>query len=401
MLKKWHSELAEMFDQMVEWRRHFHQYPELSFQEVETPRMIAEILEGFGIEVRRNVGGRGVVGKIYGAKPGETIALRADFDALPIQDGKDVPYKSKVPGVMHACGHDGHTATLLAVAKVLQDNRDSIAGNIVLLHQHAEELSPGGAKAMIEDDCLKDVDVVYGAHLSSLNELGKYYYKPGYSQAAADAFEITIKGKGGHGSAPHETVDAIAVGTALVSQLQYIASRRVDPLNPVVLSVGSFHGGKAQNVIADTAVMTGTVRTLDKDLRLFMEEEIKLMVNEICESMQATAEINYIKGYPAVYNHEEEVEVFEKVIENSLDKNMLVRSVPIMGAEDFSYYLLEKPGMFFHTGAKVSEGKAYPHHHPMFDFDERAMIYAGKAFLSIVDNYVSIQVKENLAEPVL
>ncbi|MGI8351560.1 amidohydrolase [Niallia circulans] len=401
MLKKWHSELAEMFDQMVEWRRHFHQYPELSFQEVETPRMIAEILEGFGIEVRRNVGGRGVVGKIYGAKPGKTIALRADFDALPIQDGKDVPYKSKVPGVMHACGHDGHTATLLAVAKVLQDNRDSIAGNIVLLHQHAEELSPGGAKAMIEDDCLKDVDVVYGAHLSSLNELGKYYYKPGYSQAAADAFEITIKGKGGHGSAPHETVDAIAVGTALVSQLQYIASRRVDPLNPVVLSVGSFHGGKAQNVIADTAVMTGTVRTLDKDLRLFMEEEIKLMVNEICESMQATAEINYIKGYPAVYNHEEEVEVFEKVIENSLDKNMLVRSVPIMGAEDFSYYLLEKPGMFFHTGAKASEGKAYPHHHPMFDFDERAMIYAGKAFLSIVDNYVSIQVKENLAEPVL
>ena len=401
MLKKWHSELAEMFDQMVEWRRHFHQYPELSFQEVETPRMIAEILEGFGIEVRRNVGGRGVVGKIYGAKPGKTIALRADFDALPIQDGKDVPYKSKVPGVMHACGHDGHTATLLAVAKVLQENRDNIAGNIVLLHQHAEELSPGGAKAMIEDDCLKDVDAVYGAHLSSLNELGKYYYKPGYSQAAADAFEITIKGKGGHGSAPHETVDAIAVGTALVSQLQYIASRRVDPLNPVVLSIGSFHGGNAKNVIADSAVMTGTVRTLDKDLRLFMEEEIKLMTNEICESMQAACEINYIKGYPAVYNHEEEVAVFEKVIEHSLDKNMLVRSVPIMGAEDFSYYLLEKPGMFFHTGAKVAKGTAYPHHHPMFDFDERAMIYAGKAFLSIVDNYVSSQLKENLAEPVL
>ncbi|WP_312096002.1 amidohydrolase [Niallia sp.] len=401
MLKKWHSELAEMFDQMVEWRRHFHQYPELSFQEVETPRMIADILEGFGIEVRRNVGGRGVVGKIYGAKPGKTIALRADFDALPIQDEKDVPYKSKVPGVMHACGHDGHTATLLAVAKVLQDNRDTIAGNIVLLHQHAEEMSPGGAKAMIEDDCLKDVDVVYGAHLSSLNELGKYFYKPGYSQAAADAFEITIKGKGGHGSAPHDTVDAIAVGTALVSQLQFIASRRVDPLNPVVLSVGSFHAGNAKNVIADTAVMKGTVRTLDKVLRLFMEDEIKLMATEICESMQATCEINYIKGYPSVYNHEEEVEVFEKVIEDSLDKDMLVRSVPIMGAEDFSYYLLEKPGMFFHTGAKVSDGKAYPHHHPMFDFDERAMIYAGKAFLSIVDKYVSIQVKEDLAEPVL
>lgn len=401
MLEKWHEELTEMYDQMVEWRRHFHQYPETSFQEVETPKMIADILEGFGIEVSRNVGGRGVVGKIYGAKPGKTIALRADFDALPIQDEKDVPYKSKVPGVMHACGHDGHTATLLAVAKVLNDNRASIAGNIVLLHQHAEEMFPGGAQAMIADGCLDDVDVVYGSHLSSLSELGKYYYKPGYSQAAADSFEITLKGKGGHGSAPHETIDALAVGTALITQLQFIASRRVDPLNPVVLSIGSFHAGMAKNVIADTAVMTGTVRTLDKELRDFMEGEIKHMANELCESMQASCEVDYTRGYPSVNNHEEEVAVFESVVENTLDKGMLTRSVPIMGAEDFSYYIEEKPGMFFHTGAKVSDGIAYPHHHPMFDFDERAMINTGKAFLSIVDYYVSLSLKEIAAEPVV
>ncbi|TRZ36090.1 amidohydrolase [Niallia circulans] len=400
MLQSWHEELEGMFDQMVEWRRHMHQYPELSFQEVETPKMIADILEGFGIEVRRNVGGRGVVGKIYGAKPGKTIALRADFDALPIQDGKEVSYKSKVDGVMHACGHDGHTATLLAVAKVLQDNKESIAGNIVLLHQHAEELSPGGAKAMIEDDCLEGVDVVFGTHLSSLSELGKYYCKPGYSQAAADAFEITVTGKGGHGSSPHETVDAIAVGTALVTQLQFIASRRVDPLNPVVLSVGSFHSGNAKNVIASKATLTGTVRTLDKDLRVFMEEEIRLMAESICESMQATCEVNYIKGYPAVFNHEEEVAVFEKAIADSLDKEMVVRSSPIMGAEDFSYYLLEKPGMFFHTGARVEGAQSYPHHHPMFDFDEKAMIYAGKAFLSIVDHYIAVKSEEEVAEAV-
>lgn len=401
MLQKWHEELEGMFEQMVEWRRHFHQYPELSFQEVETPKMIADILEGFGIEVRRNVGGRGVVGKIYGAKPGKTIALRADFDALPIQDEKDVAYKSKVPGVMHACGHDGHTATLLAVAKVLQDNKDTIAGNIVLLHQHAEELSPGGAKAMIEDNCLEGVDVVYGSHLSSLNELGKFFCKPGYSQAAADSFEITITGKGGHGSSPHETVDSIAVGTALVTQLQFIASRRVDPLNPVVLSIGSFHGGNAKNVIASKVTLKGTVRTLDEQLRTFMEEEIKLMTTQLCESMGASCEVNYIKGYPSVNNHEEEVAVFEAVVANTLSKDMLVRSIPIMGAEDFSYYILEKPGMFFHTGARIEGEKAYPHHHPMFDFDERAMINTGKAFLSIVDYYVALMTEEEVAETVL
>ncbi|MFT8319652.1 MAG: amidohydrolase [Bacillus sp. (in: firmicutes)] len=400
MLELWHEQLEDMYEQMVEWRRHMHQYPELSFQEVETAKMIGDILESYGIEVKRNVGGRGVVGKIYGEKPGKTIALRADFDALPIQDEKDVPYKSKIPGVMHACGHDGHTATLLAVAKVLQDHKEQIAGNIVLLHQHAEELSPGGAKAMIEDNCLEGVDIVFGSHLSSLSELGKYFYTPGYSQAAADAFEITVKGKGGHGSAPHDTVDAIAVGTALVNQLQYIASRRVDPLNPVVLSVGSFHAGNAKNVIADTATLKGTVRTLDEDLRGFMESEIKLMATQICESMQAECDINYIKGYPAVYNHETEIAVFEEAVANTLKKEMLIQSTPIMGAEDFSYYLLEKPGMFFHTGAKVS-GTAYPHHHPMFDFDEKAMVYTGKAFLSIVYHYVALNVEENVAEQVL
>ncbi|MGP7818335.1 amidohydrolase [Niallia sp. 01092] len=399
MLENWHEELEGMFERMVEWRRHMHQYPELSFQEVETPKMIAGILESFGIEVKKNVGGRGVVGKIYGAKPGKTIALRADFDALPIQDEKDVPYKSKIPGVMHACGHDGHTATLLAVAKVLQDHKEQIAGNIVLLHQHAEELSPGGAKAMIEDNCLEGVDVVFGTHLSSLNELGKYFYTPGYSQAAADAFEITVKGKGGHGSAPHETVDAIAVGTALVNQLQYIASRRVDPLNPVVLSVGSFHAGSAKNVIADTATLKGTIRTLDTQLREFMEKELKLMTEQICESMQAECEIDFIKGYPAVYNHATEIEVFKEVVSNTLNKDMLVQSSPIMGAEDFSYYLLEKPGMFFHTGARV-DGVAYPHHHPMFDFDEKAMIYGGKAFLSIVHHYLVLNVEVDVAETV-
>src|SRR4051794_5992501 len=237
MIKDWHFQLEEMYEQMVVWRRHMHQNPELSFHEVHTPKMIAEILSDFGIEVRTNVGGRGVVGVIRGTKPGKTIALRADFDALPIQDEKVVPYKSKVPGVMHACGHDGHTATLLAVAKGLSENREQLSGNVVLLHQHAEELAPGGAIAMIEDGCLDGVDAVFGTHLASGAPLGTYLVKSGYSMAAADTFKIKIQGKGGHGSSPHETIDAIAIGAQIINQLQYIVSRRVNPQHSAVVSV--------------------------------------------------------------------------------------------------------------------------------------------------------------------
>jgi len=400
MLKDWHSQLEEAYGQMVEWRRHMHQNPELSFQEVETPKMIAEILNSYGIEVRTNVGGRGVVGTIRGSKPGKTIALRADFDALPIQDEKQVPYKSKVPGVMHACGHDGHTATLLAVAKVLSENRSELVGNVVLLHQHAEELSPGGAIAMIEDHCLDGVDVVFGTHLTSSAPTGTYLYRKGFAMAAADAFEIKIQGKGGHGASPHETVDAIAIGSQIVNQLQYIISRQVDPQKSAVLSVGSFHAGQASNVIADTAILTGTVRTFDEGVREHMECEMKNIVKGICGALHADYEVTYSHGYPAVYNHAEETDVFKVVIEKSLSENSLVEMPAMMGSEDFSYYLKERPGMFFFTGARNEEiGADAPHHHPKFDIDEKAMVYAGKALLSLVYDYAVEKIEEPFAQP--
>ncbi|WHY69749.1 M20 family metallopeptidase [Neobacillus sp. SuZ13] len=400
MMKDWHFQLEEMYEQMVVWRRHMHENPELSFHEVDTPKMIAEILSDFGIEVRTSVGGRGVVGLIRGAKPGKTIALRADFDALPIQDEKEVPYKSKVPGVMHACGHDGHTATLLGVAKVLSENRHQLSGNVVLLHQHAEELAPGGAIAMIEDGCLDGVDVVFGTHLASGAPLGTYLVKSGYTMAAADAFKIKIQGKGGHGSSPHETIDAIAIGAQMINQLQYIVSRRVNPQHSAVVSVGSFHAGNASNVIADSAELTGTIRSFDKDVRVQIEEEFRTMVSGVCSAFHAEYEIEYNNGYPALYNHERETEVFKDIVKNTLDEGMLVDMTPIMGAEDFSYYLQEKPGMFFHTGARNEEiGASYPHHHPKFDFDEKAMIYAGKALLSIVHQYTVENVEQILEEP--
>ncbi|WP_078547391.1 M20 family metallopeptidase [Litchfieldia alkalitelluris] len=385
MLNEWKKQLDEMYIQMVEWRRHMHQFPELSFQEEETPKMIASILESFGIELRKNVGGRGVVGTIKGGKPGKTIAFRADFDALPIQDEKKVSYKSKVDGVMHACGHDGHTATLLAVAKVLNDHRKSLAGNIVLIHQHAEELAPGGAIAMIEDGCLEGVDYVFGTHLTTAAPTGMFLYRSGYTMGAADAFEIKVQGKGGHGSSPHQTVDAIAIGAQIVNQLQYIVSRQIDPQKSAVLSVGSFHAGKASNVIADSAILTGTVRTFDKEIRAHMETELKNIVKGVCNSFHASYEISYKNGYPSVNNHQVETDIFKEVMKN---EPQVVEMTPIMGSEDFAYYLEKRPGTFFFTGAQNAKlGADTPHHHPMFDFDEEAMIFAGRAFLNIAYHY--------------
>jgi amidohydrolase len=389
MADKWMTELEALYDEMVVWRRHMHQHPELSFHEVETPAFIVEKLESFGVEVRTHVGGRGVVGLIKGGKPGNTIALRADFDGLPIQDEKETPYKSLVPGVMHACGHDGHTATLLAVAKVLSENRAELAGNVVLLHQHAEEVVPGGAIAMIEDGCLDGVDVVYGTHLISGIPYGKYGYRKGNLMAAADMVEIKIQGRGGHGASPHETIDSIAIGAQIVNQLQLLVSRQVDPLQPAVVTIGSFHAGNAHNIIADSASMVGTVRTFDEGVRDHLEKEIKNIVEGVCSAFHAKGEVIYTRGYPAVKNHEKETDVFLEVVQNYLDPEMAFEVPPQMGGEDFAYYLKEKPGIFFYTGAGNSEiGADYPHHHPKFDFDERAMVNAGKAFLGLVHYYL-------------
>lgn len=400
MLKDWFAQIEAMYEQMVAWRRHMHQYPELSFQEVETPKMIAGILESYGMEVRTKVGGRGVVGTIRGAKPGLTIALRADFDALPIDDEKEVPYKSRVPGVMHACGHDGHTATLLAVAKVLSENRDKLSGNVVLLHQHAEELAPGGAIAMIEDGCLEGVDVVFGTHLSSKAPTGTYLYSKGYAMAAADSFEIKIQGKGGHGASPQETVDAVAIGAQLVNQLQYIVSRQVDPQKAAVLSVGSFHAGNAGNVIADSAVLKGTVRTFDEQVRAHMEREIKSIANGICHALHAECQIAYRSGYPAVYNHPAETETFKEVVKQCVADADVIEMPPLMGSEDFAYYTRERPGMFFFTGARNEEiAASFPHHHPRFDFDERAMVNAAKALASLVYHYAVETEAKPIPEP--
>ncbi len=389
MLEQMYQRLRELYPEMVERRRHFHMNPELSFQEVNTPATIAEYLTSLGIEVKTQVGGNGVVGYIRGELPGKTVALRADFDALPIQDEKDVPYKSQVPGVMHACGHDGHTATLLAVATVLQENRKQLKGTVVLIHQFAEELAPGGAKPMIEAGCLDGVDAIFGTHLSSSFPVGDIGYRSGPLMAASDKFTIELQGKGGHGAAPQETIDPIAVGAVLITNLQQIVSRRINPLKPAVVTVGSFHAGEAFNVIADTATIQGTVRTYDPDVQDTIIAELERVIKGTCEAAGATYRFDYAKGYPALINHPAETALLVEAARQTVDEANLYEIEPMMGGEDFAYYLQHVPGTFFYTGARNEElGASYPHHHPRFDIDERAMLVAAKVMVTAVVMYL-------------
>jgi amidohydrolase len=384
------NKLEEIYQEMVDIRRDLHMHPELSFHEVNTPNKIAEFLTNLGLDVKTGVGGRGVTGLLRGGKSGKTVALRADFDALPIQDEKDVEYRSKVPGVMHACGHDVHTAALLGVAKVLSEVRNEIEGNVVFIHQFAEEVIPGGAKSMIEDGCLDGVDVIYGAHVSTILPFGTIGICEGFSHACGDVFEIDINGKGGHGANPHLTIDPIIAGSEIIINLQKIVSRRVDPIKPAVISVGAFNSGNSFNVIPGKARIIGTVRTFDEDIRDLIEFEIGQVVNSVCTGAGATAEYKYTRGYPSVWNHPEEKNRMEKLAISMFGNKSVQQIDAKMGMEDFAYYLKEVPGTFINVGAANPDNNAtFPLHHPKFDVDERAMINIGKLFISGVLDYVS------------
>ncbi|GGC77221.1 putative amidohydrolase YhaA [Thalassobacillus devorans] len=365
-------------------------YPELSHTEVNTPKKVAEFLTELGLEVKTGVGSRGVVGILRGGKPGKTVALRADFDALPIQDEKDVEYKSRVPGVMHACGHDLHTAGLLGVAKVLSENKEDIEGTIVFIHQFAEEVIPGGAKFMIEDGCLDGVDVVYGAHVSSTEPLGTVGLKEGNAMANGDTFEIEISGKGTHAATPHLGVDPLAAGSQLLLNIQQIVSRQVDPLKPAVVTVASFNGGEGFNVIPDKVSIKGTVRTFDDDVRDWVEESIERIAVQTCGALGASVKCNYVRGYPAVVNHPEETRRVGKVAAELFGEGMVQEMPPHMGMEDFAYYLKEVPGSFFWVGGALEDkNEVYPHHHPKFNVQEQAMMYIGKLFIATVIDFLS------------
>lgn len=387
-MKKLYSRLDSLYEEIVEIRRHLHQNPELSFQEENTAKYITDYHRTLGHEIRTNVGGHGVLAYLKGDKPGPTVAIRADFDALPIHEETGLPYKSQNDGVMHACGHDGHTATLLGLAKALNGMKSELEGTVLFLHQHAEELPPGGAIAMIEDGCLEGVDVIFGTHLQAQLPLGEIGYRTGPLQAAPDRFDIKIIGKGGHGANPHETRDSIVIGGQLIGNLQQIVSRRVDPLESAVVSVCNFEAKNPYNVIADTASMTGTVRTFKEDIRNFIEQEIERIVKGTCYAAGADYEYTYMRGYPTTVNHKEETEFVAGLAQEVPGVDAVKETDPIMGGEDFSYYLQNVKGTFFFTGAQNPDApESYPHHHPKFDIDERALLIAAKVLGTAALNY--------------
>ncbi|WP_203246528.1 M20 metallopeptidase family protein [Sporosarcina beigongshangi] len=378
------EEITAGMEEMIRVRRHLHMHPELSHQEVETPAYISAYLNDLGIEVRQGVGGRGVVGRIRGGKPGKTIAFRADFDALPIQDAKDMPYSSTVEGVMHACGHDGHTAALLGFAKAMNAVKEQLSGDIILIHQFGEELPPGGALAMIADGCLEEVDAIYGAHLQSTMDAGKVYVRDGYLQAGEDTIKIIVKGSGAHGAEPHNGADPILAASHIMVALQSIVSRNADPLKELVITIGKFHAGDADNVIPEQAVLEGTIRVFDKNIRALASKRLRDLAQAVGQGLGCHVEVIIEPGYDALWNHANQMDVVRGAATHVVGDQAVVETQPIMPVEDFSYYLQKIPGAYFFVGAKLPAAeKVFPHHHEKFDFHEPAMEVIAKTFAAI------------------
>lgn len=382
------GELLRLFPEMVQHRRYLHQNPELSFTEHNTSQFVKDQLELLGLQVHSMEESHGLWTTIIGDQAGPTVALRADMDALEIQDQKICDYASTVKGVMHACGHDGHTATLLAIAKYFVKHQANLQGQVRLIFQPAEEIYPGGANAMIQAGVLEGVDVIYGVHLWTPIPIGIAQSAPGPLMASTDEFIITILGKGGHGGMPHTTVDSIVVGAALVMQLQSVVSRAVDPLDPAVVTIGYFTGGTTQNVIAEESRLGGTVRCFDEDVRGAISQKVHQLAQHTAEAYGAKAHVQYTSGYPCLVNHESEFNRFMKIA-GSVSGLTGQLCKPIMPAEDFSYYLQHVPGCFILVGAGNQEkGFTYPHHHPKFDFDEDAMLHAAALLISLTESYL-------------
>ncbi|MDQ0200291.1 M20 family metallopeptidase [Neobacillus ginsengisoli] len=368
--------------EVIEWRRYLHENPELSFQEEKTAQFVFEKLQSFGnLEIFRPTK-TSVVARLIGNNSGKVLAIRADMDALPIQEENQFSFTSKNNGVMHACGHDGHTAMLLGAAKLLSGMKDQLKGEVRFLFQHAEELPPGGAKEMVKAGVLDGVDLIIGAHVMSTLPYGKIGLNYGPMMAGADMFKMTIVGKGGHASQPNQAIDPIAIGTQVVSNLQHIVSRKLDPVETAVISVTQFNGGSAVNVIPSTVTIGGSVRTFKSDLREKIPNLIEQIVKGITEAHGASYEFDYQFGYAPLINDAEVTRFMDETVCEIFGEENREIVMPMMGSEDFSAYLKEIPGSFILIGARnEEEGIIYPHHHPKFDFDERALQNGVKLFV--------------------
>jgi amidohydrolase len=335
---------------------------------------VADRLRALGFDVHTGIGKTGVVGVVKGARPGKTIMLRADMDALPIDEENEVPYRSEAAAHMHACGHDGHVAMLLGAARVVMSRRDEIAGTVCFLFQPAEE-GKGGAKAMVEEGVLErfGIERAYGLHLASAHPAGQVGFREGAFYASSDSIEITIEGKGGHGASPHLSIDPIYVASQFVVAVQQVVSRQVDPIEPAVVTVGAFHGGTTHNVIPSRVQLLGTVRAFDAGVRGKMAERIERVLRGVCESSGATYRFEYIWRYPVTSNDVEQTR-YARALAVRVAGDEHVADVPkLMGAEDFSFFAERVPACFFTIGSNGGPGSSWPHHHARFDIDESAL----------------------------
>jgi amidohydrolase len=386
--------IDEIMPGVIADRRHFHQHPELGFQEFETAKVVAERLRSLGVEdVRTGIAVTGVTGLIRGTKPGpgKVVLLRADMDALPIQEENDVDYRSTVDGKMHACGHDAHTAGLLGVARLLMERRDQFSGTVKLLFQPAEE-GGGGALVMINEGVLEDpkVDAAFGLHVDQDTPIGKISIRTGPAMAAADRYTITIKGKGGHGAKPETTVDPIVVGAHIVTALQTIVSREVDPTEPAVMTVGALIAGNAANVIPDTAELRGTLRSFNPAVREQLSARVGEIAGGVAAAMRAEVIYQFHPGYPATVNHAEMADLVRETAAEVVGAENVLNPALIMGAEDFSYFLERVPGCYFFVGSKNEErGLVWGHHHPKFDLDEQVMANGMETMVRTVLRYLN------------
>ena len=402
---------SEIEARVIEWRRHFHQYPELSNREFKTGKMIADHLKSLGMEVRYPVAKTGAVGILRTGKPGPTIALRADIDGLPVVERNSLPFASKEKstylgqevGVMHACGHDTHIAILMGVAEILAGMKSDLNGTIVFLFQPAEEGAPegeeGGAALMIKEGVLDDpkVDVAFGLHISSQTPVGTLTFKPEGMLAASDMLKIKVKGVQAHGSAPWSGIDPIVVSAQIINGLQTIVSRQLDLTQAgAALTIATIHGGVRNNIIPEEVEMTGTLRTLDNTMQEEMHRRIKRTAENIAESMGATAEVEIIRGYPVTYNSPALTNWAQPVMERVAGKDKAVVIKAVTGAEDFSFFSQKVPGFFFFVGGMPLDAdptKVPSHHTPDFFIDESGMITGLRAMLNLTVDYMNSPMK--------
>lgn len=394
--------------QVIEWRRDFHQYPELSNREFETAKKIEKELRRLGLEVETGVAHTGVVAVLKGAKPGPTVALRADMDALPVTERVDIPFASKVTstyldkevGVMHACGHDTHVAMLLGAAEILTSMKDQLEGNVVFIFQPAEEGAPqgeeGGAELMVKEGLMNRIntDVIFGLHINSGTEVGKIRYKPGGTMAAADRFVIKVKGKQTHGSRPWGGVDPIVVSAQIINGLQTIISRQTElTKEAAVITVGKIDGGVRNNIIPEECEMIGTIRTLDTAMQRIIHEKIRLTATKIAESAGAVAEVDIQIGYPVTFNSPALTQTMLQTIFDAAGEENVLLTPASTGAEDFSFFAREVPGLFLFLGGMpkgMSQFDAAPHHTPDFFIDESGMKLGVRTLCHLTLDYMAM-----------